>query len=649
MLPNPALPGETLSVIGSFPKNAQFKLGADRVPTTVTAGGASLQLPQTTLAGDHSIQVEGTPLVGNTTVVPRIDAVVLDGGNLTLRGAGWPIGGTLTGVSVDASGRILTPSLVNGQLRVNLGAGTTYGALHLRVNVGGYTSSTFSLLREAATVRGTVEGPAAQVEPAALRSVTVQSVGNQDDLTTLIVRHEPAALRGHFLLGVHRADSLPSLHLTRLAFRTSAEARQAKSLLTPLPGVENVTFDHLVQSDAVSTQGQTTTSGLGKQWFWALQGLPLAWQATQGDGMTVAVIDTGIALRHPDLQDNLLPGYDFVDEDSVADDRAGHGTHVAGLIAANGQVTGAAPKAKLVPVRVLDGDKGGSAFTVAQGILWAAGLLDDHPNPHPAQVINLSLGTPDDSEAMREAVARVQAAGVLVVAATGNSGGALHYPAAYPGVLAVTGVAGPKHTYQPGYASKGPGTGLAAYGGDAAADQDADGVRDGILSTDLANGAPGYGMRMGTSMASPQVAGIAALALSSDVPQELLRSTLLNSATDLGPLGEDDKFGRGLVSARAALPYSPRSYVLALNDAGSVIGWTPVASDGTYALSNLDPAVPVRLLALSDDNNNRVLGEAGELRSSPTATLSLKGGHVLDLPALTFNPSDGSSPVTLEH
>lgn len=647
VLPNPAMPGETLSVIGNLPKNAKFTLDGVSIPASPTANGATLQLPESTLAGEHTLRVPGTTLAGGAVVVPRVDTAFLDGNLLTVRGAGWPATGSLANVSVDANGRLITPTLQDGQLRIILPPGTSYGALNLRVNVAGYSSSTFILLREAATVRGTVLLPASS-EVEETQRLQAQATPGEADSATLIVRHAPGALNDVPLSGLLRHNVLPSLGLARLAFRSAAQAQHAKAQLSDLTAVQSVTFDALVRTDGVKTFGQATTSGLGKQWFWNLQGLPSAWEHTQGTGVTVAVIDTGVLLHHPDLTANLLPGYDFVDDDATPQDRVGHGTHVAGLIAANGQVTGAAPQARILPVRVLDADRGGSAFTVAQGVLWAAGLLEGHLNPNPAHIINLSLGTPDDSEALRQAVMKAQQAGVLVIAATGNSGGVLSYPAAYPGVLAVTSVAGPKSTYQPGYASKGPGTGLAAYGGDSQADQDSDGVRDGILSTDLTEGTPGYGLRMGTSMASPQVAGIAALALSSGVPRELLKNTLFNTATDLGPMGEDDKFGRGLVNARLAGSLNPRSYVVALNEANKVISWTPVARDSTFVLTNLDPAVPVRLVALSDANNNRLLGEAGELRSTPTRILTLPGGKITDLAPLSLEPTNGSSSLFLE-
>jgi serine protease len=120
-----------------------------------------------------------------------------------------------------------------------------------------------------------------------------------------------------------------------------------------------------------------------------------------------------------------------------------------------------------------------------------------------------------------EAVARALERGIIVVAAAGNSGGALAYPAALPGMIAVTALAGPITPYQPAYASRGAGLWLTAYGGDLSSDQDQNGIADGILSTDLGEA---YGLRSGTSMAAPQVTGVSALALSTSFELRLIRN-----------------------------------------------------------------------------------------------------------------------------
>jgi serine protease len=519
-------------------------------------------------------------------------------------------------------------------------------------------------------------------------------------------------------------ESLPSLRVSRLRF---ASASQAHALVAQLGrvalasglGVSKVSLDLRVKpSDAFKalnvpaptdpsltepgttpiTTPATTPATLTRlepgqgQWFLNLEGIPNAWNAglppgsgtatsgntnagtlgsgapARGDGIVVAVIDTGVDLEHPDLKANLLPGWDFIDDDNTAQDIAGHGTHVAGLIAANGLVKGVAPNAKLLPVRVLRDLSGGTAFPVAQGILWAAGLLETPmvpKNPNPARVINLSLGSDEYNDLIAAAISSAMQSGVTVIAAAGNNGGSLAYPAALPGVVAVTALAGPKIAYQPFYASRGSGLWVTAYGGDSTQDQDGDRVMDGVLSTDLKagiNGAPGtsgYGLRMGTSMASPQVAGLAALALSSGTPNFLLRSALANNTSDIGPLGFDARFGHGLISGRIATPGAPRAYVLAFTGtpqrvAGSnqlapkLLGWTLVQPDGSYQLNNLPTGSGLKLIAATDANANGLLGEAGEFASLGQAVVPVMGKVTSLSVGLELQPSSGLEVLRLQ-
>ncbi|MCX4821866.1 type VII secretion-associated serine protease mycosin [Streptomyces sp. NBC_01142] len=181
-----------------------------------------------------------------------------------------------------------------------------------------------------------------------------------------------------------------------------------------------------------------------------------AWRTTKGSGITVAVLDTGVDDRHPDLAGSVLPGKDFIGFGATRGDRAWarHGTAMAGIIAAHGHgpdsedgVLGIAPEVKILPIRVIleGGDKArekarnSRGTALAQGIRWAA--------DQGADVINLSLG--DDSESAHpeagedSAVQYALAKGAVVVASAGNGGEKgdhISYPAAYPGVIAVTAV-----------------------------------------------------------------------------------------------------------------------------------------------------------------------------------------------------------------
>ena len=182
------------------------------------------------------------------------------------------------------------------------------------------------------------------------------------------------------------------------------------------------------------------TVGLGseplgaQQWGMGWVNAEAAWTVTRGSGVVVAVVDTGVDSTHPDLSGQLLPQADFV-PDGLTGDPQGHGTHVAGIIVAalNGQgIAGLANQAKVLPVRVLDATGTGDDFTISAGIHAA---VDSG-----ARVLNMSLGG-DYSVIEAEAIKYAVDHDVTVVAAGGNSyleGNPVNYPAALPGVLAVS-------------------------------------------------------------------------------------------------------------------------------------------------------------------------------------------------------------------
>lgn len=156
--------------------------------------------------------------------------------------------------------------------------------------------------------------------------------------------------------------------------------------------------------------------------------LPLAWQVTSGSATTVvAVVDSGVQASNPALQGRVLPGYDFVNGDTNTADDNGHGTAVAGIIAA------VCPDCSILPVKVLDANATGTWPAISTGIIWAA--------DHGAQVINLSVGAPRALADVGSAVAYALSKGVIVVAAAGNDGeDESFYPAMYPGVISVAGI-----------------------------------------------------------------------------------------------------------------------------------------------------------------------------------------------------------------
>lgn len=638
VLPATATPGTTITLYGKLPDKGDLYLGSERVPVTVKPEGWQFTLPEWTSANTYVLTVKTSQqsLSGALQVIPRLDTVSLEDKTLQIRGAGWSTD-VKDVVVVEVAGMSLTPERTSGELRTELSKAIAYGRFTVRIQVNGQTSQPLALSREAGAVKGNVSFPATQsfVGTQALRADE-----EPKNLTDLVVFHKDTANFAD-LEGLRETQALPQLHATHLSFHTSEQAQAAKQKLSLQQGV-TVEWDQPVSADGFEPVALTGGVNMGEQWFLDLAGIKQAWTKTKGAGVVVAVLDTGVNLQHPDLQANLLPGYDFIDSDTESMDRAGHGTHVAGLVAANGQVSGVAPEAKILPVRVLEGTSGGSAFTVAEGILWAANLLPALPNPNPAQVINLSLGSNNFSEIIADAIAQVQARGIIVVAASGNSSGPVAYPAALPGVIAVTSLAGPKLAYQPWYANKGLGLWVTAYGGDTTQDQDGDKIPDGILSTDLT----GYGLRMGTSMACPQVAGLVALALSSGTSKTLVKDVIAGTSTDLGIMGFDSEFGYGLATGRSITTSTPKSYVLAY-DGAALVHWSLVQDDSSFTLSNLPPNRSLTLYVASDEDRDRLLAEAGELLST-SITIQPKAGQVTSVGTLELNPSDGTHTLPLE-
>ncbi len=328
------------------------------------------------------------------------------------------------------------------------------------------------------------------------------------------------------------------------------------------------------------------------QWHYQSLNLPRAWDITTGSSdVIVAVIDTGAKFDHPDLAPRLTGGqYDFISDplraldgdgiDPDAEDEGDfsifssyHGTHVAGTVGAvtnNGAgVAGVNWVSPLMTIRVL-GSGGGTSFDVSEGIRYAARLANSSgalPSRR-ADVINMSLGGPGASQAIREAVEDALAAGVTIVAAAGNDNtDDPSFPASFPGVISVgaTDLSGGKADYS----NFGSRIDVVAPGGDTDEDSNDDGFDDGVLSTlwSYIFDEPRYDFYQGTSMASPHVAGIASLVLAVNpglTPQQL-RRLLQETAIDLGDAGRDNTFGFGLVNA-----------VSALQEAGADTPQTPV-------------------------------------------------------------------------
>ena len=295
-----------------------------------------------------------------------------------------------------------------------------------------------------------------------------------------------------------------------------------------------------------------------QQWFLDRIGAPTAWSSAQGAGQVIAIVDSGVALQHPDLRgrfirtdDGAVFGRDFVDEDAVPQDGHGHGTMVAGIAAATrgndeGGV-GTAPRARLLPVRVLDDRGRGNEADVEAGIRWAV--------DNGATVINLSLESaiqagearlPVGVSAPTDAVEYAWEHGVIVVAAAGNSGSPFtDYPRSSPVVLVGSTDRDDERT---SFSDAGRDDIVMAPGVD-------------IVSTwcrkdgdsRCTQGTATYGQASGTSFSAPQVAAgltlLRQLGLSAEQAVNRLRST----TQDLGPQGPDTQYGVGLLDLASAV------------------------------------------------------------------------------------------------
>lgn len=222
--------------------------------------------------------------------------------------------------------------------------------------------------------------------------------------------------------------------------------------------------------------------------------LPSVWSKSKGEGVKVAVLDTGVDLDHPDLAQNILPGYNFIEPGNRPWDDNQHGTHVAGIIAAaNNQIgmVGVAPEAKIIPVKVLNRNGNGSLVEVAKGIRWA---VDEGK----ADLICMSLGSPNPAQEVRKAIQHALSKGVVCFVAAGNAGVTkeVYYPANYPETIAIGSI--DENLCRSGFSNTGANLDFMAPGGR-------------IFSTVPDNW---YAVLSGTSMATPFAAGVAALVLS---------------------------------------------------------------------------------------------------------------------------------------
>ena len=362
-------------------------------------------------------------------------------------------------------------------------------------------------------------------------------------------------------MGYRALDFMPELDAilveipdngARVSAMSSAES--SSDIRSSQPNHIFTTQDYVIPND----------DNFSRQWAASAIKLPQAWRQTTGsDRVRVAVLDTGIDYNHPELADFIDKdsSYNFIDNNSDAMDYNNHGTHVAGIISAKGDngngTAGVMWESELMAVKVLGDDGNGSEWSLAQGILYAAGLLDNQPR-QTADIINLSLGMSDPNhvpKTLERAIERAAAEGIIIVAASGNNGSrGVIYPAAFPDVIAVGALEenGSDMPEVTSYSNYGPEIDVTAPGS--------------LIYSTLADDKFGY--MSGTSMATPHVSGLAGLMLSEGIRARDVRSLLQDTAIKLGNDDFSESYGYGMINSYKSVYQANKINIILGNENG---------------------------------------------------------------------------------
>ena len=423
------------------------------------------------------------------------------------------------------------------------------------------------------------------------------SEGSSDSvrLSSTEPRYDPQRVAVTFRKGTSRSEAVRTIEqaggtleeaIPKLnAYLVGVEPAQGAAVLSALRSKDTVkSAAQELMSEALDVTPDD--SAWPQQSGLRVAGFPAAWDVTQGSSrVVVAVLDTGVDGQHPDLRGALVPGYDFVNSDTNPMDDHGHGTAVAGVIAARADNhlggAGICWRCSIMPVKVLDATGSGDDTVIAAGIVWAT--------DHGAKVINLSLGGPGSSPELTNAIGYATGKGVIVVAAAGNSGTTTQfYPAADPRALSVAATTVADQRYS--WSNFGSWVRVAAPGCNVAP----------VLGG-------GYGNFCGTSSAAPLVTGLIALELSaqpSATPQQL-QQALVGAVR---PLPDFVQYGR--------------------IDAGKTLGLLSPATSGQAVFKGTLGAGNPRVRSFPLDVGEGLLTAVVQFTGAKWLTLSVGSAHV---------------------
>jgi subtilisin family serine protease len=437
--------------------------------------------------------------------------------------------------------------------------------------------------------------------------------------------------------GLRAMDVSPDDGIMRVQVPPGQEA-EAIAALAQREDVEIVSYNHIIYATT-----DPNDPGYGDQWALAKIDAPGAWNMTTGSGnVIVAIVDSGLDTSHPEFSGRIVYPRDEIENDSQPQDTCEHGTHVTGIIAAQGNnslgIAGMAWNVKIMPVRALSGSPyscSGSEADIRDGINWAVS--------HGAKVINLSLGAlplagntcEQQFPVMSQAIANAHAAGVLVVAAAGND---YMNRLACPGLQSDTMAVGATRSddQRASYSNYGTGLSVVAPG-------------TSVYST-LPVTYGSYGYMTGTSMATPHVTGLAALiwSLSPGLTHDQVRDLIQSTTDDLGLAGWDGEYGYGRINAARALQSAitlqtlPAQVVFLVDDDS---GPTPPSKQIQVATNSLDILSWNTSISPNDGWLGIVPPASGKVSVSSAASFSLVATRPSSYGVYTANVSvTGSTP-----